>query len=238
MNPLRTASYASAPRPGVLLRDLHPVERPREKLARTGPGALSDQELLALVLRTGYAGRSVMDLSASLLAGFGDGLPGADFAALRRVKGVGGSRAAVLVASFELARRFCGRPDHRPTLDSPARVLEAVPEEVRAGRKEHLLAFYLNARSQLLLRETVSIGTLSASLVHPREVFSPAVANSAAGVIVVHNHPSGDCSPSPDDRDTTRRLCRAGEILGIPLLDHLIVAGSACYSFREHGLLG
>ena len=238
MSEFRPAVYVSSPRPGVLLRDLHPVERPREKLARSGPEALSDQELLALVLRTGYAGCSVMDLSSSLLVEFPDGLPEAGFVALRRIKGVGETRAAALVASFELARRFSGRPDHRPTLDSPGRVLETVPEEVRLGRKEHLLAFYLNARSQLLYQETVSIGTLSASLVHPREVFSPAVAHSAAAVIVVHNHPSGDCSPSPDDRDTTRRLCRAGEILGIALLDHIIVAGAACFSFREHGLLG
>lgn len=230
--------YSPPPRPGVFLRDLHPVERPREKLARCGPEALSDQELLALVLRTGYAGRGVMDLSASVLEAFPAGLAGAQYAALRRVKGVGASRAAALVASFELARRFCGKQDPRPVLDSPARVLQAVPEAVRGGRKEHLLAFYLNARSQLVHQETVSIGTLSASLVHPREVFSPAVAHSAAGVIVVHNHPSGDCSPSPDDRDTTRRLCRAGELLGIPLLDHLIVSGAASFSFREHGLLG
>ena len=237
MRQVPAAAYAPAPRPGVFLRDLHPVERPREKLERSGPEALSDQELLALVLRTGYAGRSVMDLASALLAEFPGGLPEAGFASLRRVKGVGTSRAAALVASFELARRFSGKEDLRPTLDSPGRVMQAVPEEVRAGRKEHLLAFYLNARSQLVHQETVSIGTLSASLVHPREVFSPAVSHSAAGVIVVHNHPSGDCSPSPDDRDTTRRLCRAGEILGIPLLDHIIVAGSACFSFREHGLL-
>jgi len=230
--------YAPPPQQRGLLRDLHPVERPREKLARSGPEALSDQELLALILRTGYSGRSVMDLAAALLRDFPGGLPGAGFPALRRVKGVGRSRAAALVAAFELARRFSGRQDHRPVLDCPARVLEAVPGAVRSGRKEHLLAFYLNARSQLVGQETVSIGTLSASLVHPREVFSPAVAGAVAAVIVVHNHPSGDCAPSADDRDTTRRLSRAGELLGIPLLDHIIVAGAAFFSFREHGLLG
>lgn len=237
MNP-SVGAYRPPSRPGVLLHDLHPVERPREKLARSGPEALSDQELLALVLRTGYAGRGVMDLSASVLDAFPAGLSAAGYEPLRRVKGVGATRAAALVAAFELARRFSGLQDPRPVLDSPARVLQAVPEAVRSGRKEHLLAFYLNARSQLVHQETVSIGTLSASLVHPREVFSPAVSHSAAGIIVVHNHPSGDCSPSPDDRDTTRRLCRAGELLGIPLLDHIIVSGSSSFSFREHGLLG
>jgi DNA repair protein RadC len=233
---LNAAVYLPLSAPAGCLHDLHPVERPREKLGRCGPEALSDQELLALILRTGYAGRGVMDLAAGVLKDFQD-LAGAGFKALRRVKGVGASRAAVLVAAFELARRFSGKRDHRPRLDSPARVLEAVPQSVREGRKEHLLAFYLNARSQLLHQETVSIGTLSASLVHPREVFSPAVARCAAAVVVVHNHPSGDCQPSADDRETTRRLVRAGEILGIPLLDHLIVAGESSFSFREHGLL-
>ncbi|MDD5657251.1 MAG: DNA repair protein RadC [Elusimicrobia bacterium] len=231
------SAYAAPAAAGVFLRDLHPVERPREKLARSGPEALSDQELLALALRTGYSGRGVMDLAAGVLKDFPE-LAAAGFAALRRVKGVGAAKAAVLVAAFELARRFSGRQDPRPRLDTPARVLEAVPAQVRESRKEHLLAYYLNARSQLLHQETVSIGTLSASLVHPREVFSPAVARCAAAVIVAHNHPSGDCSPSADDRQTTRRLARAGEILGIPLLDHVIVAGAAFYSFREHGELG
>ncbi|HAM36317.1 MAG TPA: hypothetical protein DEB40_05625 [Elusimicrobia bacterium] len=232
------AVYAPALPQRGLLRDIHPAERPREKLARRGPQPLSDQELLALVLRSGCAGRGVMDLAAIVMEGFPEGLAGAQFSALRRIKGMGVSRAAAVVAAFELGRRWAGRQELRPVLDSPGRVIEAVPAAVRDGRKEHLLAFYLNARSQLLAQETVSIGTLSASLVHPREVFSPAVAHSAAAVIVVHNHPSGDCSPSADDRDTTRRLVRAGEILGIPLMDHVIVAGPGFYSFREHGLLG
>ncbi|MFA6004537.1 MAG: DNA repair protein RadC [Elusimicrobiota bacterium] len=239
MNPgLAAAGYPLAePRRG-LLRDLHPVDRPRERLAGSGPEALSDQELLALILRTGYSGRSVMDLAAQLMREHPQGLRGVGFSDLRRTKGMGASRAAALVAAFELARRCSGDNDPRLVLDSPARVLAAVPASVLAGRKEHLLAFYLNARSQLLHQETVSIGTLSASLVHPREVFSPALACCAAAVVAVHNHPSGDCSPSADDRDTTRRLARAGELLGMPLLDHVIVSGRAFFSFREHGLLG
>jgi DNA repair protein RadC len=116
-------------------------------------------------------------------------------------------------------------------------VAESVPAEVRAGRKEHFVAFYLDARSRLLRFETVSIGTLSASLVHPREVFAPAISHSAAGLVVAHNHPSGDCAPSAEDKDATRRLARSGELLGIPLLDHVIVADRGFFSFREHGLL-
>ena len=220
----------------MLLRDLHPVERPRERLARSGPEALSDAELLAIVLRTGYKGRSVLEVAQDVLKALPEGLEKADLRALSRLKGVGPSRAAGIVAALELARRGRGG-DGRVTLDSPARVLEQIPAAVRAGKKEHLLAFYVNARSQLIHQETVSIGTLSASLVHPREVFSPAIAHSAAAVIVAHNHPSGDCSPSNEDKDATRRLSRAGELLGIPLLDHLVVSSAAFFSFKDHGLL-
>lgn len=219
-----------------MIRDLHPSERPREKLARRGAEALSDQELTALILRTGYSGSDAMDLSAALWQAFPASPAKAGFSALRDFKGMGESRAASLVAAFELARR-CGVKDHRPLLDSPARVMDQVPASVKAGRKEHFLAFYLNARSQLVHHETVSIGTLSASLVHPREVFAPAVSCGAAALIVAHNHPSGDCAPSAEDKDATRRLSRAGELMGIPLLDHLIVAESGFFSFKEHGLL-
>ena len=221
----------------MLLRDMHPVERPRERLARTGPEALGDAELLALVLRTGYTGRSALEVAGAVLAALPQGLHKASYSELARLKGVGPSRAAALTAAFELARRAEAAGDGRAVLDSPARVLEHVPPEVRAGRKEHFLAFYVNARSQLVYRETVSIGTLSASLVHPREVFAPAVAHAAAAVIVVHNHPSGDCTPSAEDKDATRRLSRAGELLGIPLLDHMIVSPSKFFSFKDHGLM-
>ena len=220
----------------MLLRDLHPVERPRERLARLGPEALGDAELLALVLRTGYKGLGVLELAAEIAARFPKGLAQTGLRELSGLKGMGVSRAASLVAAFELGRR-AKDADGRPVLDSPGRVLEHVSPAMRAGRKEHLLAFYVNARSQLIHQETVSIGTLSASLVHPREVFSPAIAHCAAALIVAHNHPSGDCTPSSEDRDATRRLTRAGELLGIPLLDHLIVAPSRFFSFKDHGLL-
>lgn len=220
----------------LTLNDLHPIERPREKLARMTPEALSDQELLALVLRTGYSGLGVMDLSAEILKSNPTGLARLGFRGLSRLKGVGPTRAATLVGAFELARREARR-DHRPVLDSASRVLEHIPAGIRAGRKEHFIAFYLNARNCLLQCETISVGTLSASLVHPREVFSPAIAHSAAALIIAHNHPSGDCSPSAEDKDATRRLSRSGELLGIPLLDHLIVSERDVFSFKEHGLL-
>ncbi len=141
-----------------------------------------------------------------------------------------------MVALDEYTRRNTGR-DPRPVIDSARAVAAVIPAAVRAAKKEHFMALYLNARRQLIHLETVSIGTLSASLVHPREVFGPALGHATAAVIAVHNHPSGDTTPSSEDRDVTRRLQRAGELLGVPLADHVIVSESGFFSFREHGLL-
>ncbi|MDE2236906.1 MAG: hypothetical protein KGK30_03365, partial [Elusimicrobia bacterium] len=148
-----------------MLRELHSVERPRERLARLGPEALSEAELLALLLRTGYKGRGVTQVAGDVLRAVPEGLDRAGYPSLAGLKGVGPSRAAALVAAFELGRRRRGVDDGRPVLDSAARVFERVPREPRRSRKEHLLAFYLNARNQLLHQEIISIGTLSASLV-------------------------------------------------------------------------
>lgn len=210
------------------------ADRPREKLARRGPEALSDAELVALLLRTGSAGRSALEVAEGLLRDLPEGAD-AGFEKLRRVRGVGPVRAAALAAAAELSRRR--RPDPRPVVDCAGAAAGHVPAAVRAARKEHFLVLCLNARRQLVHLETVSVGTLSASLVHPREVFSPAISHSAAAVVAVHNHPSGDPTPSAEDRDVTRRLQRCGELLGIPLADHVVVAESGYFSFRERGLL-
>lgn len=214
---------------------VEPADRPREKLARRGPEVLSDAELVALVLRTGSVGRSAVVVAEDLLKALPEGV-GAGYERLRRVPGVGPTRAAALTAAAELGRR--GRAsDPRPLVDGARAAAGLFPAELRAARKEHFLLLCLNARSQLLRVETVSVGTLSASLVHPREVFAPAIAHGAASVVVAHNHPSGDVSPSPEDRAATRRLARAGELLGIPLADHVIVSESSFFSFRESGIL-
>lgn len=193
----------------MLIRDMHPVERPGYRLECAGPAVLSELELVAVILGL----REIPD----------------DVVALTK------KQRARLRAVEEYARRKA--EPTRPVLDTPARVYELIPEAVRSAKKEHFLAFYVDARSQLIHQETVSIGTLSASLVHPREVFSPAVQHSAAAVVVVHNHPSGDCAPSSEDKEATRRLCRAGELLGIPLLDHLVVGSSRFFSFKDAGLM-
>lgn len=220
------------------LRDIHRVDRPREKLALRGAEALSDDELVALVLGSGCRGASSLEVAARLRREVGApaAVSRAGLERLARVKGVGAGRAAAVLAAVELGRRSSA-PDGRPVLDSPRRVADQVPQSVRASKKEHFLAFCLNARSQLVQVDVVSVGTLSASLVHPREVFAPAVSCSAAALVVAHNHPSGDCTPSPEDRDATRRLQRAGEVLGIPVLDHLVVSERGFFSFKENGLL-
>lgn len=132
--------------------------------------------------------------------------------------------------------RGCSAARRRPLVDSPEKAALRLGH-LRSLRKEHVLALHLDVRNREILQDTVSIGTLTASLIHPREVFGPAISSTAAGVLLAHNHPSGDPSPSREDREVTSRLARAGEILGIPLLDHLIVSESGHFSFREHGLL-
>jgi len=137
-----------------------------------------------------------------------------------------------------LRERWLRKRPQAAVLDCPWRVVQRIPRVVSESNKEHFLAFYLNTRNHLVHEETISIGTLSASLVHPREVFAPAISRAAAALIVAHNHPSGDCSPSSEDKDVTRRLQESGALLGIPLLDHLIVgAGGDFFSFRERGYL-
>ncbi|MBI3288477.1 MAG: DNA repair protein RadC [Elusimicrobia bacterium] len=211
------------------------AERPREKLARRGPEALSDAELIALVLRTGAPGRPAVSVAEELLRRLPEGAA-SGFERLRRVPGIGPARAAALSAAAELGRR--GRTlDPRAVIDGARAAAGAVPGEVRGAGKEHFLVLCLNARRQLLRIETVSVGTLSASLVHPREVFAPAISHGAAAIVAVHNHPSGDTSPSAEDREVTRRLQRGGDLLGIPLADHVIVSESSFFSFRESGIL-
>ena len=217
---------------------MHPVERPRERLLCLGPQALADEELLAIVLQTGYVGRSALEIAQELLRRY----PGGELAQLavkelRRLKGLGLSRASTVAAAAELGRRWaleeCAA---QPTFENPRCVWENL-HEFRGKKQEHFIALYLNARHHLIHRETISIGTLTASLVHPREVFAPAVEHRAAVIIVAHNHPSGDVRPSPEDRETTRRIAKAGRILGIGLLDHVLVTETRYLSFRQEGYL-
>jgi len=221
-----------------LIRDMAIVERPRERLVQLGPEALKDEELLALVLRTGYTGHDAMDVARNTLArhALAD-LIRLPLKQLQRLPGFGLSKAAGFMAGVELARRaLVLKEAGLLKINTMQDVLTQVAD-IRDKKKEYLLAFFLNARHQLIIRETISIGTLTASLAHPREIFAPAIGKAAAGIILVHNHPSGDPSPSEEDVRLTQRIRQAGHILGIDLLDHLIVAEQGCYSFKTSGSL-
>jgi DNA repair protein RadC len=217
--------------------DLPRVERPREKIMRYGTDKLSDEELLAVLLRTGNRQQGVLDLAAGLLRRFGGGseLAKAAYAELRAAPGLGPVRACEVAAAFELGRR-CLAGKKAGIYLKPRDIWEEL-RDIREQKKEHFIVFFLDTRNQEIKREIVSIGTLNYNLVHPREVFEPAVKNLAASVIVAHNHPSGCLEPSDEDLSLTKRLSQAGKLLGIELLDHVIVAKGGFCSFKEKGLL-
>lgn len=214
------------------------ADGPRERLSRLGPGALSDAELLALVLRTGGRGRSANALSLDLLERFGGlvGLSAASGAELEGLPGLGRAKGASLRAAFELARRLSEAPLERGlAIRSANDVQRHFQPRLGQERRESFHVLLLDARHRLIGEEVVSIGTLTASLVHPREVFREAIRAAAAALLVVHNHPSGDPTPSAEDRRVTDRLRSAGELLGIRVVDHVIVSPGGHFSFREAG---
>lgn len=226
------------PGKGSPMAEVAQVELPRERLARHGVEALRDCELLAILLGTGYRGHNVMQVAQAVL----DRHPKEELIAMRleelsRLKGLGKVKAATLVAAFELARRGLQLGmGIMPAISTPAETVHLLAE-IKDQRKEFFLCLYLNARNQVIHKEVISIGSLSASIVHPREVFQVAVQHSAAGVILAHNHPSGDVSPSKDDIDLTRRLVQAGDIMGIEVLDHIIIAAADFLSLKERRLM-
>jgi DNA repair protein RadC len=208
---------------------------PREKLAKSGAESLKDEELLALLLCTGYKGKNVIQLSKEILRQY----PACDlirlpFGKLKGIKGVGNSKACLIFAAAEFVRRGFEKED--VSVKCPTDVLPFVAD-IRNKTKEYFVAFFLNARNCIIRRDIVSIGTLNASLVHPREVFKPAIEQSAASVIFIHNHPSGDPSPSEDDIKLTKRLVSAGEILGIDVLDHIIITRTGFLSMKAKGII-
>jgi DNA repair protein RadC len=216
------------------------ADGPRERLRARGAEALSAAELIALLLRTGARGHDAVDVARALLARTGglDRLESAPTCELAAVPGVGAAKAASLIAAFELGRRCAG--SHLPegaSLRSPQDVFRHFGPRMRRLTQEHFAVVLLDGRHRVLGDEVVSQGTLTASLVHPREVFRPALRASAAALILVHNHPSGDPTPSAEDRAVTERLARAGEILGIRVLDHVVVAERGYVSLREEGAL-
>ena len=221
------------------MKTVAPHDRPREKLQRLGVAALGDNELLAIVLGHGHAHGSALDLANSLLAAGGlRGLVRADHSALRRVAGIGAARAAQVLAAIEIGRRTLTRlGEARPQLSSPRAVAEYLLPQFGNRPVEQFGVLLLDTKHRVLRTSVLSVGTLDASIVHPREVFREATSAGAAGLVVFHNHPSGDPLPSEDDCRLTERLVAAGVLMGIAVLDHVILADEKYYSFREQRTL-
>ncbi len=224
----------------LTIRDLPPAERPRERLISHGAEALSEPELLCCLLGRGIAGESVLVTAQRLFAQFHSlqGLADASVEQLASVRGVGPAKAVQLKAAIELARRLAKQAStERPLIDSAEAAAALIWPELCHKKKEHVVALLLDNRHRLIRLSRISVGSLSASLVHPREVFAEAIAASAAALILAHNHPSGDPAPSEHDLTLTTRLVEAGRLLGIEVLDHLILATGGTVSLKASGAI-
>ncbi|MFK3958250.1 RadC family protein [Guptibacillus hwajinpoensis] len=221
-----------------MIRDYPEEERPRERLMKDGPETLSNQELLAIILRTGTKQESVLQLSYRIIQNF-EGLrllKDASIEELTSLNGVGTAKAVQLIAAMELGRRVSRlQLEERYTVRSPEDGANYVMEDMRFLSQEHFVCLYLNTKNQVLHRQTVFVGSLNASIVHPREVFREAFRRSAASLICFHNHPSGDPTPSREDIEVTKRLAECGKMLGIDMLDHIIIGDQKFISLKEKG---
>lgn len=216
-------------------------DRPREKLIEHGPDILSNSELLAILIRTGTTERSALDIARELTdnGGLYSNIAQArSVADLSKIKGLGPAKAATILAAVELGRRVAGAdPQKKVKLSSPEACVNYLMPRMRYEQQEKFLVLLLDSKNQLLKCQQVSEGTLNASVVHPREVFAPAMLHRAACVLAAHNHPSGDPAPSIEDRKLTQALKATGTVMGIPLLDHIIIGDGRYFSFRENGYL-
>ncbi|WP_042342329.1 RadC family protein [Bacillus timonensis] len=221
-----------------MIRDYPREERPRERLVTDGADSLSNHELLAILLRTGSKEESVIQLSNRLLHRF-EGLrllKDASVEEITSIKGIGTAKAVQIMAAVELGRRI-GKLQYedRYVIRSPEDGAKYVMEDMRFLTQEHFVCLYLNTKNQVIHRQTIFIGSLNASIVHPREVYKEAFRRSAASIICIHNHPSGDPAPSREDIEVTKRLVECGRIIGIELLDHLIIGEHKFVSLKEKG---
>ena len=221
------------------ITDLAADERPRERLAKLGPQALSSAELLAILLRVGVTGENAVQVGQRLLQDFGGltGLHKASFDQVRAQHGIGEAKAAQIKAAIELGRRLTlEAPDERPAINSPAEAAALVQYEMSGLEQEHLRVILLDTRNRVLDIVEIYRGSVNSSQVHIGEVFKPAIRRNAPAIIVVHNHPSGDPTPSPDDVAVTRAILQAGKLLDIDVLDHMVIGQGRWVSLKERGL--
>ncbi len=239
-------TVAAGPGKSYLIAEMPDHERPRERFLKNGPPALSDAELLAILMRTGAAGKSVLDLARDIMCRYGslERVAAATLAELQQIPGVGIAKAIEIRAAFELARRlsqFC--KTGAPRLESPGDVAALLREEFRGKQQEEFHVLLLDTKHHLILDECVTVGLLDRSQVHAREVFRRAIRDGCSRVLLAHNHPSGDPTPSAQDISCTKNLVSAGKIIGIEVLDHVVIGARSdarprdYLSFREEGLL-
>lgn len=224
----------------IMVRDIPQSERPRERMLKYGAENLSNAELLAILLRTGSSNESVLQVAQNVLVQTEtlENLYDISFEELMKIRGIGSAKAIQIKAGIELGRRVVRQTqEEKFAISKPEDAANYIMEDIKYLKKEHFITLLLNTKNQIISKETISIGNLNSSIVHPREVFKPAIKKSVSAIIMVHNHPSGDPTPSKEDIEVTRRLIKAGEILGIDVLDHIIIGGSEHLSFKVEGLM-
>ena len=225
------------------LNDLPADERPRERLVKYGVESLSLQELLSLIFGRGVKGESVVSISRKLIGTFGslDQLSEASIEELKKIKGLGLAKACQLKACFEISKRLIKEEklnkNKSVIIKSPKDIFPLLKEKIINFHKEYFMVVSLDNRNKVISIDIVSIGTLNSSLIHPRETFEVAIKNHAAGIIICHNHPSGELKPSEDDLVVTNNLIKAGKLLGIEISDHLIITKNGYFSFKERKII-
>jgi DNA repair protein RadC len=226
--------------PHYMMRDIPQEERPRERMMEYGAGALSHTELLAILLRTGTRQESAMHMAQRILnqAGGIRSLMDLTLEEMTAMKGIGQAKAVQLKAGIELGHRIAkSRLVASTSIRTPRDAADILMEQLRYLQKEHFVCLFLNSKNHIIAQETLSMGSLNASIVHPREVFRAAIKCSSASIVCAHNHPSGDPTPSPEDIQITKRLIEAGAIVGIDVLDHLVIGDGIYVSLKEKGLV-
>jgi len=220
------------------IHDLPKIERPREKMISKGPENLKDEELLAILLRTGREGKNVLELAKQILRKYSKKrIFKMQYEDLIKIKGINSAKACTILAATELIKRALEVGEETIPVIKSIKDVAAQFSYLRDKTREHLAVLYLNARNEMVFKKHLFVGTLNANLAHPREIFEHALLQNAASVILVHNHPSGDPEPSKDDLEITKRIVEAGKIMGIDVLDHIIITKTKIFSFKEKKLI-